>query len=219
MGSNQRMEIFWDLRRFLKTENVEIEGLTKSEVRNWYSKEYMAYKQQITPDEKLPSFFHIMQTMYKMNLAHFNEDVLVLGPCPQVKKGKSPNQTPQKQRHLKQMKTNEIDEPKNAAKGSAYKSKHKAVQRSSPHGEVQEDVVRYEDGVMTLNGRPVTRRQLMKRQKMKVAVDQHLTFKSGLSKLVDQPDFKGILSHPSETDLKGYDLGSNRAIFIIDYRN
>ncbi|XP_060555779.1 uncharacterized protein LOC132716503 [Ruditapes philippinarum] len=189
MATNQRVELFWDLRRYLKTENVEIEGLTKSQLRNWYANEYKSYKQQITPDEKLPTFFLIMQTMYKMKLAHFNDDVLALGPCPQMKKEKSPNQSPKKHKHLKQMKTNDKGELHNSQRSAADRSKQRFVQMSTPKGDEQGQVVQPADGTMTLNGRTSTRKQLMNRHKM--AVDQHLTFKSGLDKVVNQPDFKG----------------------------
>ncbi|XP_045165133.2 putative helicase MOV-10 [Mercenaria mercenaria] len=185
---NQRVETFWDLRRFLKTENVEIEGLMKSELRNWYTNEYKTYKQQISPDEKLPTFFLIMQAVYKLKIAHYEDEKLVLGPSPEMKKEreKTAKQKPQKQKHLKQMRVTENVNQRD--KSSSQSSAQKSAQRS-PQRDVHEEIARHEDGTMTLNGKMVTRKQLMKRHRM--AVDQHLTFKSGLAKVVNQPDFKG----------------------------
>lgn len=190
MAANTKTEIFWDLRRFLKTEGIEIEGLPKKDLKDLYSERYKTYKNQISPDENLPSFFVIMQAVYKLKLAHYRDEKLVLGPSPDFlnkqkpERSRIPSQRPQ---------VNGAAVNGAAVNGAAAspkmtkkpKKKSRRVQQTSP----QEEVVRHEDGTMTVNGKQVTRKQLMNRHKM--AVDQHLTFKSGLAKVVNQPDFKG----------------------------
>lgn len=174
MNVNSKAEIFWDLRRFLRTENVELEGLTKQELKNWYSDEYKTYRQQISPDEKLPSFFVIMQAVYRLKLAHYEDDTgkLVLGPSPELprnEKEKSPKHKKKKPKDKQpQSKTAEGQKVKHTSQGLPARVEQEY------HGQKQIQV---------------SRRFLMNQNRM--AVDQHLTFKSGLARVIDQPDFKG----------------------------
>lgn len=73
-------EIFEDFQRFLKTENKNIEGMTKSEVKTLYSEEYKLYRSQITPDQALPTFYKLFRVLFQQNLAHFEDDKICLGP-------------------------------------------------------------------------------------------------------------------------------------------
>lgn len=174
MNMNSKAEIFWDLRRFLRTENVELEGLTKQDLRNWYSNEYKTYRQQISPDEKLPTFFVIMQAVYKLKLAHYEDDTgkLVLGPGPELprnEKEKSPRHKKKKPKDKQPTKTAEGQKVKHTSQGLPPR-----VEQEEYPGRQQIKV---------------SRRFLMNQNRM--AVDQHLTFKSGLARVVEQPDFRG----------------------------
>lgn len=174
MSLNSRAEIFWDLQRFLTTENMEIEGLPKSDLRNWYGNEYKTYRQQITPDEKLPTFFFVMQAVYKLQIAHYEDGKLVLGPSADLTRQERGRSSKRKRRK------NKVQQ---AQFSTSYEQKVKQSSQTSPQRDIEE-----ERGNTSQNEK-MMRKYLMARQR--TAVDQHLTFKSGLAKLVEQPDFKG----------------------------
>ena len=143
-------EIFEDFQRFLKTENKNIDGMTKQEVKQLYSEEYKLYRSQIAPDDVIPTFYKLFRVLFQQNLAHFDNEKICLGPVG----GK-------------------------AVKRSRGKGKGKEVSQLS-NGTPDHSTPNFE----ALGGKPAAYKQ-------KMAVDQHLTFKTGTVKVIDTPEFQG----------------------------
>ena len=142
-------DIFNDFQRFLKTENREIDGMLKEEVKKMYSDQYKLYRQQIVPDQSLPSFYQLFRFLYQNSYAHFADDLVHLGPL-------------------------------NGEKVKKVRNKGRNQQASKESSPMSNE-----------NRNSRTSYQSSKRKRHKVAVDQHLTFKSGLKKVTDGADFEG----------------------------
>lgn len=153
-------EIFEDFQRFLKTENKNLESLSKAEVKQVYSEEYKLYRSQIAPEQPLPTFYKLFRVLFQQNVAHFEDDKICLGPLD----GKQ-------------------------SKKSRGRGKGRSLENSPSH--------------TSKNSVSLSRpgRQMVNRYKM--AVDQHLTFKTGSIQVIDQPDFRGdveLWRHISKTN-------------------
>ncbi|XP_052781823.1 putative helicase MOV-10 [Mya arenaria] len=164
-------EVFSDFQRFLQTEQRDIDGMLKEDLKNVYIGEYSQYRQQISPDQSLPSFFKLFRILYQQNIAHFEGDKIVLGPM----NGKTVKRVRNKGRKSNEKKANlsPFREPVNQLAAPA-----EGVHVQTPANEQS-----------TQN---YSKKHFMNRNKY--AVDQHLTFKNGLRKVVELPEFEGDIA-------------------------
>lgn len=158
MKMSARSDVFWDFKRFMSTENVEICGQSKADLRKYYASQYTSYKQQISPDVSLPSFFSLMQTMFKLGIAHYQDGYLVIPTEPQPPKMK------RNRRHRGKKSPQKVGD-------EGADSKQQSDQKGSDAEGSKKHVLK----------------------KNKLAVDQHMTYKSSLPRIVNEQAFKGSI--------------------------
>ncbi|KAL4226712.1 Helicase MOV-10 [Mactra antiquata] len=154
-----RGDIFWDFKRFMSTEGIDIAGLIKEDLKKYYADQYTTYKKQISPDQKLPTFYIMMRTMLDAGKVHYSRrgKLVITEDGVENSTQNSPPKT-----------------PNNVAAGASNMIEGDAKSYASNANETGSGTVR----------KPVLK-------KNKVAVDQHMTFKSGRSTVISEQAFKG----------------------------
>ncbi|KAL5015142.1 hypothetical protein ScPMuIL_009412 [Solemya velum] len=80
-----------DFLRYLETEHIELGGLAKCDAKTIYETDYKRYRSQISPDEKIPNFFIITETLINAKQVHLRNNVFYPGS-----QGNGYSQKPQK---------------------------------------------------------------------------------------------------------------------------
>ena len=75
-----RQQIFRDFERFLGTQQTSLAGLPKRQMKDFYNKDYTIYKRQISPNDRLPVFYNILQMFYSKGIGHFHDGLFQFGP-------------------------------------------------------------------------------------------------------------------------------------------
>ncbi|XP_041349506.1 putative helicase MOV-10 [Gigantopelta aegis] len=68
-----------DFLRFLNTEHISIDGMSKGQVAEFYNDQYKKYLRQIIPGQSIPSFSSVLQPLFMNGIIHLKGAFFYLG--------------------------------------------------------------------------------------------------------------------------------------------
>ena len=173
-----------DFLRFLETEKIKLsDGITKNLAKKMYNKQYKAYREQVAPNAILIPYNWCLETLYNKNILHSVGTVLRMGPRPSL----SPGERVKLERELQQnseKQVNTIDKEDGGDEGGKSSSgrnrRPKKGKKKSGRGKKSGKADDKENEVDTGKAYVAARLQRLRFRRqwpVKVAVDQHLTFR------------------------------------------
>lgn len=91
MNFRQKHERGTDFLRYLETENIQIDGMNKEQIKSHYDHGYMLYRRQIYPDEKRINFATILFTLTHTSFVRLHGKKVYLGHVPRNRPSRRQN--------------------------------------------------------------------------------------------------------------------------------